>query len=288
MKKIRMCLIGTAALAATLTMFVGPEAMASYFQGASRLTADYIEEQVPMEIELSRLRQMIEDRAVQLGRYGDKIEQQKDAVERVRGTAERMQKEIAGEQALLAKATELLGQQKSHYFIAGHRYSYAEVNEDAVARFERSQALRQELEVVEGDLGRLERDLSASREKLAAAESENRRVGRHAALLASRENNSNLRMELAEVAGSLSGVGSIGSQSALESVVHKIESRIRAKDRRAERKLAAAQGRNRVDYGKTVVTRDFLEIVDATPQPQPRGEAPTERPSAIAGLESGR
>lgn len=164
---IKKCLMVGAGSALLLGLVFGRDAVSYVTTSASHLHAQ-VKDSVPVEFEIDRARKMIKDLTPEIRRNMHLIAKEEVEVEKLQERVGKLQAELAQGKQEVLRLKDDLGQEKSYYTYASHKYSRSEVQTDLAVRFERfktQDATRVKLESI---LRAREQGLQAARGKLDA------------------------------------------------------------------------------------------------------------------------
>jgi chromosome segregation ATPase len=138
----------------------------SYFRTSFTSVRDAIKSEVPIEFEIARAREMVENLIPDIRKCMHVIAEEEVNVEDLTTEVARKQTEMNRQKdQILALRTEL-GSGKSSYHIVNRVYTSDEVKRDLAQRFERFKVAEETLSSKKQILGAREKSLAAAREKL--------------------------------------------------------------------------------------------------------------------------
>lgn len=164
---LKKIVIGTLVLTGTLGLLLGTSALSYVRMGVAEVQQN-IKENIPIDVEIERARQMIDELKPEIAHNMKVI-----AKEEVEVT--RLQSEVETQTAMLDKArgnimrlTSDLQLEKAHYVYAGKRYSDDQVREDLSNRFKHFQTQEATTSKLEQILEARQKNLEAAQRKLDA------------------------------------------------------------------------------------------------------------------------
>lgn len=170
---LRNTLIGIGVLAATATFVFGRDAV-SYLWTWGESVREAVKAEVPLEFEVQRARQMVEQLVPEIRRCMHVVAEQQVELEERTEALQRRQAAVEEQRMALALRREQLDEQKAVYRIAGRQYSRDELVRDLETRFRRlslmEETLHREQQIVEARRRALEANQEKLRNLLAAKE----------------------------------------------------------------------------------------------------------------------
>ena len=167
-------IVGTVVIG--LIVFVFGKETVSYLSGARQYTKDVVKERIPTDIEIARLKNMLQrlDRVIEK-RRGAMVDMQMQS-ESLEKEIKNRRKRLKEDDALLRKVARMLEKRQDSYDIGGIKYAYAEVDTDAQIKAERFRQDR-ELLVARGQtLIQLTVGINDARKVLSDAEVERQKL----------------------------------------------------------------------------------------------------------------
>ncbi len=162
---LRKTLIGIGVLSAMGTFVFGRDA-ASYLWTWGRSVRQAVKAEVPLEFEVQRARQMVEQLVPEIRRCMHVVAEQQVELEDRTEALQRRRSAVEEQRMALALRREQLKEPKTVYRIAGHRYSRDELVRDLEARFRRLSLMEETLQREEQIVEARRRALRANQEKL--------------------------------------------------------------------------------------------------------------------------
>jgi len=169
MKFLRNALLGALVLFGIAVLLFGASNVIGYLNSGRRLVTEHARNNVPFEIEIARLEDMVRklDDAV-LGNEKRLIEQEVNLEYLQREIGQR--KEEMSTHAQILKDTQgLLSTQKATYDFRGHQVSWDELNRDALLRLDAYRAQKEYVQVRESTLATLQDAVDISRRQIEEA-----------------------------------------------------------------------------------------------------------------------
>jgi len=146
-------------------LFFGRDAL-SYLGTTVSRVHDSVRESVPVEFEIERARDMIEDLKPEIRRNMQLIAKEEVEVERLEKQAKQAETKLEKNRAELMRLKADLDTGKSTFEYAGHRYTASQVEEDMSNRFERFKTQDATIAKLHSILGARKKGLEAAHEKL--------------------------------------------------------------------------------------------------------------------------
>src|SRR3954447_16022303 len=131
----RAILVGTGVCVTSLVLF-GRDA-ASYVKTSYRRVTSTVQDQVPIDFQIDRARQMVRDLDPEIRNSMHVIAKEEVAVEQLNQQITTNQTKTDGEKKDILRLQSDLGQNKSKYQYASHTYTCDEVKQDLSRRFSR-------------------------------------------------------------------------------------------------------------------------------------------------------
>lgn len=164
---INKILLGGAGAALLMGLVFGRDAISYVSTSASQLHAQ-VKDSVPVEFEIERARKMIKDLTPEIRRNMHLIAKEEVEVEKLQARVGNLKEELAKSKQEVLRLKDDLGEGKTYYTYASHRYSRDEVQTDLAVRFERYKTQEATREKLDGILRAREQGLQAARGKLDA------------------------------------------------------------------------------------------------------------------------
>ncbi len=155
-KAVKVGLIATVGLGLGAGLLFGTDA-GSYLWSSAKSVRTAVKDKVPIEFELKRAQDMLEDIIPEMQANIRLIAQEEVEIARLRADIDRAQASLADEQTRIAKLRDVLRTQQVSYRLGGFEYDRVQVKQDLARRFDRFK----EAEVVLAG----KRRLSETREK---------------------------------------------------------------------------------------------------------------------------
>ena len=287
---IKKLLIGGGVVLLLAVLVFGWERTVSYVEGAREYANKELDDKVSMDFEASRIQTLIRKENEQILSYEDKVADLEGRRDGAIRKIDEAKKQLARKTATLRRIKTLLDQKKAQYTIAGHRYRFAEVNNDALQRLKGVETLQEAVAFHESLVSDLDAAVKQGRGNLGECHKKLVELTSAMERLEAKNANADVRLEVAKLANSLSGAP-LAASSELEKAFRNYERRVGQKERRATSRLNAGKAAYRIDYDAAFVTEDASsEIgkllagpIDASSIPV---DTPVEKPSASEVLES--
>ncbi len=173
MKWVKLGVIGVAGFGLLGGLLFGKDAI-SYVKSSAKGVRTAVKETVPIEFELRRARDLLEDIIPEMQANIRVIAQEEVEVAALKGEIAKNREGLSDEQSKIKVLRVTLEQPRAQYAFAGRNYSHDEVKADLAARFERFKesevVLTSKVKVLEAR----EKSLDAARQMLAKTGSEKR------------------------------------------------------------------------------------------------------------------
>jgi hypothetical protein len=173
MKWVKLGLIGVTGLGLLGGLLFGRDAV-SYVKSSAKGVRTAVKETVPIEFELRRARDLLEDIIPEMQANIRLIAQEEVEVAALKGEITKNQDGLNDEQSKIKTLRASLEQPRAQYCFAGRNYTHDEVKADLAARFERYKESELVLASKVKVLAARERSLDAARQMLAKTSSEKR------------------------------------------------------------------------------------------------------------------
>lgn len=162
---VKRILVGTA-LVAVLGGFVFGRDLFSYLRTGAASLRQAVKAEVPIEFELQRARNLVEQLVPDIRRCMHVIAEQQVEVEHLQQQIARKEEELSKQRDALVSLRNDLGSGRSVFVYANRTYTPQEVKQDLAARFERFKAAEEILAADRKILAAREQNLAANQEKL--------------------------------------------------------------------------------------------------------------------------
>jgi chromosome segregation ATPase len=162
---LRKAIYGTVGLCLLGGLVFGRDAF-SYFRTSCASVRDAIKSEVPLEFEIARAREMVENLVPDIRKCMHVIAEEEVNVEDLTAEVTRKQTELNRHKEQILALRSDLGGGKSNFRYAGRVYTPDEVKRDLAQRFERFKVAEETLASKQQILGAREKSLGAAREKL--------------------------------------------------------------------------------------------------------------------------
>ena len=173
MKWVKLGVIGTVGFGLLGGLLFGKDVV-SYVKSSARGVRTVVKESVPVEFELRRARDMLEDIIPEMHANIRLIAQEEVEVAALKGEIGKAQEALQDEQTRIKTLRIALEQPQSRYRFAGREYNRYEVKEDLATRFERYKENELVLASKVRLLGSREKSLSAAMQLLEKTRSQKR------------------------------------------------------------------------------------------------------------------
>ena len=165
MRWVKLGLIGAAGVSVLGGLLFGRDVV-SYVKSSAKSVRTAVKETVPVEFELRRARDLLEDIIPEMHANIRLIAQEEVEVAALKGEIVKNKESLADEQAKIATLRVALERPQAQYCFAGRDYSRYEVKADLATRFERFRESELVLTSKERLLASRERSLDAARQML--------------------------------------------------------------------------------------------------------------------------
>lgn len=162
---IRKALMGTA-IAALLGGFIFGKDLFSYARTSASSVRNAVKAEVPLEFEIERAREMVENLVPDIRRCMHMIAEQQVDIERMQENMEEKQASLGTQKKAILALRSDLASGETEYVYASRRYSSEEVRRDLSSRFERFKVAEASLERDAQILAAREKALKANEQKL--------------------------------------------------------------------------------------------------------------------------
>ena len=169
-----------------IILFVFGKETIAYFQGAQQYTNTYIKQRIPTDIEIARLKSMLAGLDAVIDRRREALVEVQIQAENMEKEVERRKARIGEDKILLAKVADMLAEKREAYDIGGIRYTYAEVDADAVIKAERFKQDKDMLTIREETLAEFPVAINEARKMISDGEIERQRLANNVKQLALR------------------------------------------------------------------------------------------------------
>jgi chromosome segregation ATPase len=150
---LKKVLLGTLVAGGVGVLFVGTP-LAYYARTAYSTVRDTVKESVPIQIEIKRARQMIEELKPEIASNLRIIAQQEVEVARLTSEVENKQDQLAVARDKIMRLKTDLSEGKEQFVYAGRKFTSTEVKQDLNNRFEQFKTQESVTDKMEKDLGR--------------------------------------------------------------------------------------------------------------------------------------
>jgi hypothetical protein len=173
MKWVKLGLVGVAGFGLLGGLLFGKDAV-SYVKSSARSIRTAVKDTVPIEFELRRARDLLEDIIPEMQANIRVIAQEEVEIAALKGEIAKNKEALSDEQAKIKTLRVALEQPRAHYAFAGRSYSHDEVKADLAARFTRFKESEVVLASKVKVLDAREKSLDAARQMLEKTSSEKR------------------------------------------------------------------------------------------------------------------
>jgi hypothetical protein len=173
MKWVKLGVIGVAGFALLGGLLFGKDAV-SYVKSSAKGVRTAVKETVPIEFELRRARDLLEDIIPEMQANVRLIAEEEVEVAALKGEIAKNQEGLGDEQAKIKVLRASLEQPKAQYCFAGRNYTHDDVKADLAARFDRYKESEVVLASKVKVLQAREKSLDAARQMLAKTTGEKR------------------------------------------------------------------------------------------------------------------
>lgn len=252
MKRI---IIGIVVVVFAAILIFGIGKTVSYLAGAKKWINDEVDENMPMSFEIKKIEALIEKEGSTIQAYNDKVCDIDGRATSLKKNISTLKGRLDDEKALLARIKSMLDEKKEFYDIGGRKYTYAEVNRDALARVEGANRIQKDIEIKEKLRHEFNIVIKEAKTNLVTARQRLTTLKGTLETLEARNANADIRLEVARLVNSIENSG-FGSDSEIEKAVAQYESRVAQKERRASARLGDATSAGRIDYSGSIVTKE--------------------------------
>jgi len=205
------------AVVSVLIAIFGLDTVVGYIRGGRETVKDLVSEHTTTKMDVARIEALIKSEAVKIGEFSDEIMGLEEKIAAERNKVGRIEKEIDTHKEGLAKARELINEDKGTYFVDGRKRSITEIEADAARRVKYLKSLEGQLEVSNGLIDTLSVTANTCRDNLTLATQNILSRQLDLEKMKAREMNAQIQAKAVALSNSLMGIGdSILEQSELQ------------------------------------------------------------------------
>jgi len=166
-KLFKKTIVATLAVGLVAGLTFGRDTM-SYFKTAYNGVTSGVEQSVPVEFQIERARQMVQDLAPEVRRSMHVIAKEEIELERLSGQIDRAETQAEKSKSDIMRLQSDLGSGQKAFRYAGHSYSRGEVEQDLSQRFARHKVADETLDHLKKMRTARQQNLDAASQKLTA------------------------------------------------------------------------------------------------------------------------
>ena len=257
---LKKVMITVAVVLALAVMILGWTKTWSYLRGTQEVLNEKLDDNAPMELELARIKAMIKDNQREIRQREDDIcglEARRDSVREYIGN---LHEKLAAEVELLKKIKSMLSEKREQYVIGSQTYTFAQVNDDALKGLAVVKELQADISFQQSLVNDLDKSVKQARSNLAQGYKKINELRAALEKMEVRNTNADLRLQVTEIINAVEGAP-LNADTELEKAILNFEQRVRSKEYRAESRLSAGNGQDRIDYSETM-TKDAASEID--------------------------
>lgn len=276
---LKKILIGVVIVFSLSIIVLGWDKTVSYVEGGREHTNKELDKKVPLEFEVSRAQALMRKETDRISGYECKLADLAGRRDLTSRKIKEVQAQLVGKKATLRKIMTLLEQKKEQYQIGPNVYTFAEVNNDALARLQDVRKMEENVAFHESLVHDLDGAIKQGRSNLVECRSKLAELNSKIEHLRVRNTNANIRGEVAKLANSLVGAPLL-ADSELEKVTANIERQVVTNERRVEARLNSGKANYKIDYDAVFMLEDA-----ATEIGNYLGQASTDNISAVTPVD---